>query len=287
MSQFSSHREPQRNGTNGKSPQRSADASTGDASVRDPWGSDDDLRQEMERLAAEQRQILAGVGREPQAMGTVAEHTEELELLHAENADLLRRVEELEQALLERPASEEDWTERQKEYEALLEEKSEVIRGLHQKIQELRENAAAPAAPRGSGQGAPRQQEELAVLKRQLEEQRAQLEQDEQALEQQMRQMEISMSRERAELARQRSELQRLHNDLKREMELAARDAGLRDRLVPLQRRQQEVNVRRGSMPSIELPPEDETTGLSPSASTPAKRPSSGLLGRLFGSKDA
>src|SRR5262249_56612934 len=84
--------------------------------------------------------------------------------------------------------------ERKREYEALLEEKSEVIRSLHQKLQEYQERPTA-VAPKEA---------ELVALSEQLEQDRRQLQEDEESLMQQMRQMEMTMSRERAELARQR-----------------------------------------------------------------------------------
>ena len=205
--------------------------------------------------------------------------------LRGENADLRQRLEALEQVLVERPDNEEDWTERQREYEALLEEKSEVIRNLHQKIQELREAAvSAPSGPARGGAADPAAAQELVAMKRELEEARAQLEEDEQALEQQMRQMEMAMSRERAELARQRTELTRLHNDLRHEMEQAARDAALKERLQPLQRRQQEVTTRRvPSLVEINIPAPEPPKPENPAPNP--KRPASGLFRRMFGQK--
>jgi hypothetical protein len=236
----------------------------------------------MERLAAGNRELRAAVnnGRLHGEPGDA----DEIQRLRGENAELRQRVEELEQVLLERPENEQDWVERQSEYEALLEEKSEVIRNLHQKIQELRE--AGVSAPNGStcgGAADPGTAQELVAMKRELEEARAQLEEDEQALEQQMRQMEMAMSRERAELARQRSELTRLHNDLRHEMEQAARDAALKERLQPLQRRQQEVTTRRApSIVEINLPAPEPPKPPAPSP----KRPASGIFRRIFGAKD-
>jgi hypothetical protein len=143
--------------------------------------------------------------------------------------------------------SEAGWIERQREYEALLEEKSEVIRTLHRQLQELRQNppAAAPAPPPQAPAPAA-EDSQLASLKEQLDEDRRQLSADEDALMVQMREMEMAMSRERAEVARQRTEVQRLHNDLKHELGQAARNAGLRERLLPLQRRHQELATRKG-----------------------------------------
>jgi chromosome segregation ATPase len=269
MSQLSSQREPHRNGLNGSA--RRGPEPAGDSH---DW-ADDAVRQQIERLAEDNKQLLAAMGAGSPAPGSA---DEEVELLRGENAELRQRIEELEQSLLEHV--ENDWVERQKDYEALLEEKSEVIRGLHQKIQELREAGAAHSAsgpPPSEGPADPIDEkafQDLLALKRRLEEERGQLQQDEEALEQQMRQMEMAMSRERAELARQRAELQRLHNDLKHEMEQASRDAVLRERLLPLQRRQQEVTGRKNTLADIPVAP--------PASSS--KRPGSGIFGRLFGS---
>jgi chromosome segregation ATPase len=267
---------------NNHAPRPAIDPNGSKAAAVQEWG-DDALRQEMERLAAGNRELRAAVanGRPHGEAGD----GEEVQRLRGENAELRQRVEELELALLERPETEDDWAERQREYEALLEEKSEVIRNLHQKIQELREAAAsAPSGPARGGAADPATAQELVAAKRELEEERAQLEEDAQALEQQMRQMEMAMSRERAELARQRTELTRLHNDLRHEMEQAARDAVLKERLQPLQRRQQEVSTTRRvpSLVEINLPaPEPKVENQAANA----KKPASGLFRRMFGQK--
>jgi hypothetical protein len=108
----------------------------------------------------------------------------------------------------------------------LVEEKSEVIRGLHQKIQEAQqaqESAigveSAPAGGASCSGTRLGQAEEILRLKRELEQQRRQLEQDEQDMMTQMRQMEMTMAKERAGLARQQQEVQRLQADLAREIE--------------------------------------------------------------------
>ncbi len=158
--------------------------------------------------------------------------------------------------------------EQQAEFERLLEEKSELIRALHRKLQESQDRPAAPGdTPR---------EEELMALSEELERERRQLKEDEEALMEQMGHMEVQMSRERADLARQRTELQRLQSEIRHELELAARDAALRERLAPLQRRQQEIAARR-------------TPGVTPAAAAeeapadPAPPGSSGLFRRLFG----
>jgi hypothetical protein len=90
------------------------------------------------------------------------------------------------------------------------------------------------------------------------------------------------MSRERAELARQRSELQRLHTDIRHELELAARDATLRERLAPLQRRAHDALNRRGAAPVAEAPAQPASPEAPAQRSQPS-RSSSGILRRLFG----
>jgi hypothetical protein len=192
------------------------------------------------------------------------------------NIQLRELVGELEKHLDEQRLQAE---QARKEYESLLEEKSEVIRTLHRKLQEQQDRPAIP-----SGQ-VPREQELLA-LSEELERERRQLKEDEETLMAQMREMEVTMSRERAELARQRNEVLRLQTEVRHELEMASRDAALRERLAPLQRRSQELANRRGSGP----PPPDAP---APSAAPPApaappaeparRRKDSGLFGRLFG----
>lgn len=167
--------------------------------------------------------------------------------LRADNADLRNRLQALEEIVAKHPANQgqDAWIARQHEYESLLEEKTEVIRALHLQLQELRDKDSSPTAaqPNDGGSDAAGQ---LDALQRELEESRRQLTEDEESLMRQMRAMEMAMSRERAEMARQRTELQRLHSDLKHELDVAARNAGLRERLLPLQRRHQDIATRKG-----------------------------------------
>ena len=68
---------------------------------------------------------------------------EGLSRLRKENAPTAEpELEQNEQLLHAAVASEETWLERQKEFEQLLEEKSDVIRGLHQRIRELQDGSA-------------------------------------------------------------------------------------------------------------------------------------------------
>ncbi len=210
----------------------------------------------------------------------------ELEQVRAENEELRALVLELEQALRNTAGGQEDWEARSREYEALLDEKSEVIRTLHRKVQALeqemdaRKEAPPPPVEEKRPSGPVPREEELMLLSEELERERRQLKEDEEALMEQMREMEVQMARERAEMARQRSELQRLQNDLRHELEMAARDGTLRERLAPLQRRHQDISTRRGAAPA---------SGQGHAASQqPGQQPSegarrSGILGRLFG----
>jgi hypothetical protein len=218
-------------------------------------GADDllalnDLEEELQRLSAVNEQLLQEFQqtdvKTTSAVELATPHAdaEELARLCLENATLKVRVQELE--ALGAGQGEELWLERQREYEVLLEEKSEVIRSLHQKIQETQQaqesaigGESAPASGASCSGTRLGQAEEILRLKRELEEQRRQLEEDEQDMMAQMRQMEMTMAKERAGLARQQQEVQRLQADLAREIENSSRDPELRERLHSLRRTQE------------------------------------------------
>jgi cobalamin biosynthesis Mg chelatase CobN len=242
-------------------------------------GTDDlfaftDFEEELKRLSAANQQILEEFQHQDDdpcsavADRTPSTNTEELAHVRTENAELRARVQELE--ALGSGQDEEVWLERQREYETLLEEKSEVIRLLHQRIQEVQESAiGGGSAPVGSVTTSGTklgQAEEILRLKREIEGQRRQLDQDEQEMMGQMRQMEIAMARERAQMARQRQEVQRLQADLAREIENSSRDPELRERLQTLRRAQ------------------EPKPALAPNTAAPkADQQSSGFFRRMFG----
>jgi len=163
---------------------------------------------------------------------------QELKLLREENSTLRAKADELDQLLtLALQDSEDRWTERQREYERLIEEKSEVIRTLYQKNAELRERAIqSEAAIADVPEGKLQERQELIKLQRELEQQRRQLHDDEEVMIAQLRDMELALAKDRAELARQGADIQRLQSDVKHELETAQRDKGLRERLTSLQR---------------------------------------------------
>jgi len=238
--------------------------------------NDDSLQRELGRLADETRKVRKEL--EGQLDATSATPgAEELDRLRAENAQLAGRVCDLERIAEAMQKEETAWGSRQREYEGLLEEKSEVIRDLHRRMHEHTERAPGANVPR---------EEELIALGEELERERKQLKDDEESLMQQMRQMEVGMSRERAELARQRNDFQRLQNDIRHELELAQRDATLRDRLAPLQRRHSELMNRTGGQrpqaPANVSTDAGEHTHKGETARKP-ERKDSGLFRRLFG----
>lgn len=206
---------------------------------------------------------------------------QEVEILRDENLQLRDLVTELERHLEELTAQDgnaQGLAAQQCEMEALLEEKSEHIRQLHLRIQELDQSIKNTPQP-----VAVPHEDELLRMQEELDRERRQLQDDEEAMMQQMREMEVQMARERAELARQRTDLQRLHGEIRHELELAARDATLRERLAPLQRRAQEVMNRRGSSPGAPGVPAQQTAQpVAQPVEAQAPKKDSGLLRRLF-----
>ncbi|MFO0969708.1 MAG: hypothetical protein U0793_29470 [Gemmataceae bacterium] len=233
---------------------------------------DQTLREEMKRLAQVNEELLGKAPSDPEIAVETEPDIDQAKELRDENVRLRRRVGELERALDDVAGSEDGWAEQKKEFEAILEEKSEVIRALHLKLQETQQGAASGATAKAA------ENEEIKRLRAEMAEQRAELERDEQALMQQMRQMELAMSRDRAELARQRNELQRMQAELNHEIEMASRDPGLRERLQSLQRRQQETLARKGG-----AAPAAPSREQAPQPTNGAGDKKSGFFGRLFG----
>jgi hypothetical protein len=265
-------------------PQREAGPSNPPAetgSVQDLLLDDNELRKQLETLARDNEQLLTALGIKSTASDAPLEATDEA-TRQTENRVLRARIAELEKQLGGGAPSEDAWATQQKEYEALLEEKSEVIRSLHHKIQELREVGAVETAA-SEPAGEPPQRSELEELKAQLDAEREQLRQDEEALMQQMTQMEMTMSRERAEMARQRNELQRLHSEIRHELEVAGRDATLRDRLATFQRRHQEFSGRKNVGATSEPAPAGEAQAPAAQVDPPGPKKNTGLLKRIFG----
>lgn len=210
-------------------------------------------------------------------MFTADEHLDEAHE-YSDTGNLAARIAELERLLAEETRRAEYEARQYREGIGLLEEKTDLIRELHLKVQELQ---ARPAVETRQAVVLPKE-EELLALSEELEAAREQLKEDEESLMQQMREMEVQMSRERAELARQRNELQKLHNEIRHEIETASREAVLRDRLQPLQRKHQELGRPLGfesPRPANDAP----SAPAAPPPATPAKDTRSGLFRRIFG----
>ena len=282
------------------------------SSILDLLNPDDPLQKEMEKMLAkdpsfkkavenvasetkEHRPKRAHVAQEPTPNDPYSD-SHQLLSLQKENERLQERVEELEHIVeMTTNQSDEIWQEQQREYEAMLEEKSEIIRSLYQKIQKYKDKyAAAKSAmaeheeissqmPDISGDNPLAIRQELAAMRDQIERDRMQLREDEHALEEQMRQMEISMSKERVELARQKNEIQRMYQELQREIDQADRDGNLRERLAQIQQNSRPDSHPGGSgfQPRRAMPTQQSLPEQNQQANKP--RPKSGFFGRMFG----
>ena len=198
------------------------------------------------------------------------EPPEDQDALLRENAELRQRLAQLEELLENANRATLLMQEQQSDQEKMLEEKSEVIRELHQKLMDL-QNRPGPVAP---------QEEELVALNEELERERRQLKDDEEALMAQMREMEVQMARERAELGRQRNDLQQLHNEIRHELVRASREAELRTRMQPFQRRHQDMTSPKNGEPVKTT--QEAAVGPKAAPQEP-KAKDSGLFRRLFG----
>jgi hypothetical protein len=241
--------------------------------------------------------------------GTDAEEVDpaELEKLQGENDQLRSIVEELRQQLEDLAGKGGEgggWGEREREFEAMLEEKTDRIRQLHVQIRDLEQGGSSPepAAARGEGPGddelvalsdeLERERCQLEQERKQLEDDRMQLREDEESMMRQMREMELQMAKERAELARQRNELQRLHSEIRHELELAQRDAAVNERLKMLQRKTMLETpaagngTNRGSSGDVPARKKSVANQPLPKSDKPKKDSGgSGFFGRFFGKK--
>lgn len=253
----------------------------------------DSIKKELQKLSATNQELLKAFQERPElppakpknfgSSGNIVLPVDADELArHKKECDQLRkRIAELEaRQIADTP---EAFSQQQREFEQIIEEKTETIRALHMRNQELEE------CLRGGPEGPSREQlesrhEELAQLEERIR-------RDEESLNGQAREMEMAMAKERADLARQRGDLLRLRADVEREVELASRDSGLRDRLLSLQRRPDGRPRSTNSLPA--------GNPATPTPSAPGRRPTtmaaldldaeieeapkSGLLRRLFG----
>lgn len=212
---------------------------------------------------------------------------EEVETLRLENNQLRSLCAELEQALQDATANALDPVaveERLREYEMVLDEKTETIRQLHQQLDDARNAVAeADSKPAPARQGPLPREDELLQLSEDLERERRQLQEDKQFMEDDMRRMELAMSRERAEMARQRNDLQRLNGEIRHELERLERNGALQSKMDELKAKLQDASTRRGASPqqgagrSSASPPPPTVQPQPPNTSKPS------FMGRFFG----
>jgi hypothetical protein len=211
--------------------------------------------------------------------------------MRRENIELREIIAELKQQLDQPRAAEGDsQSDKQKEFESILEEKTEIIRSLHKKIQELQAHRPATTGSQKEdellalSEELDRERCQLQQDRKQLEDERQQLMDDEELMTKQMRDMEVQMARERADFARQRSELTRIYEEIRREMENIERNGLLNQRLGQLRQRLHETGaavgapLRAGSNPTA---PVAKPAAADPSSNSAAGR--QGILGRIFG----
>jgi peptidoglycan hydrolase CwlO-like protein len=185
--------------------------------------------------------------------------------LQAENEELRAMIAELRQQLSDSGnPSQGSWEEREREYETVLEEKSEEIRLLYTQIQERERKAEEGAAARSSRPARSESgdtgdtdlntlAEELAADKARLEDEREQLRaereqlrQDEEDMERRMQEMELQTAKSRADLVKQRNELHRMYNEVRAELEQAKQNGAVSDRVESLEREAQALSSRAG-----------------------------------------
>jgi hypothetical protein len=259
------------------------------------WGSNHSHGSDPESWAGEDPELLKTLGINPRGPGGV-ESISDVEQFRHENTELRSIIAELHGQLeTARKQAEQGVQDRLKEYDSLLEEKSELIRTLHEKIQELEARPVVPQTPKEEellalSEELDRERCQLHQERRQLEEDRQQLVDDEELMTKQMRDMEVQMARERADFARQRIELNRIYEEVRREMENIERNGLLNQRLGQLRNRLQDVpSSPKGSSPC--LPP---ACAPAPSPPDDASQPATAIgepfpkrretfLGRLFG----
>jgi chromosome segregation ATPase len=208
-----------------------------------------------------------------------------VDTLQAENAELRRQCEELRAQRDADSKLHEQWRDLQEEYEARLEEKTEVIRTLHVKVEEL-EVASVPVkkTPKDEellamSEDLERERCQLQQEQRELEELRKRLTEDERAMHEQMREMEMQMARERAEFARRRTDMQRILEEIRREIDKAERNGQLNQRLRQIRDQySQNANKEEEPEPAPGVPP----APIRPAAPETQKPQDSTLLRRLF-----
>lgn len=165
---------------------------------------------------------------------------QQVEALKKDNERLRQIVEQARQRVQQAEKDAELWQAREKEYENMLEEKSELIRQLNQQLR------AQPVAQKDGPS-----EDELVALHQELQRERQIMEDDRAALEEQFRTLELQMAKERADIAKQRSEVQRLQAEFKRQMDILERESKVRGDMGEFIRLREEIqSIQSGGRPA-------------------------------------
>jgi chromosome segregation ATPase len=196
-------------------------------------------RGELLRMMAELKQ-LQEVVRSGQAP--------ELEALRRENEELRRNLAERDQAQAAPALPPEVVAER----DALRAEVDQLRRLVQEKDALLAQLKDRPATAPRTASDLETYEAELNQFRLQLEEDRRRLNEElehvrvrNQELDEANREMELELSRERVDLARERTRLERVRDEARAEMERFQRDAGVWNRLAPVQRLRDELTDRK------------------------------------------
>lgn len=215
--------------------------------------------------------------------------SDELSVLKQENEELRKLVLEMDQALRQQPPQ----TPASKpgsetEFEQILEEKSEVIRGLHSENLELKKIIAdmeerlygggASEAPLENAQGISGATAQAGQDILELQEQRDKLKREITEMEKHLCEEEVRASRERADLARQRYEIDRVKTDLEIELDKHQKDKDLRSKIIEMK------SHLSGTYPAMEPPAHKESSPESSGDGQQTAKPA-GFFQKLFGMK--
>jgi len=222
--------------------------------AEEPWGADTPTNARLGTLNPhEHKELLASLRKEPRGGSRAAQ-------LRGENEELRVAIAELRQRIDDATAPQQgSWEEREREFETILEEKSEEIRLLYMQIQEQERTQQEPAEPPpktadSDDESVNALAEELAQDQARLEEEREQVRTDreqvradEEDLERRMQEMELQTAKSRSDIVKARNELQRLYNEVRAELEQAKQGGAMSDRVANLEREAQELSrVGRG-----------------------------------------
>lgn len=209
----------------------------------------------------------------------------QVEELRKENDRFRQIIEQGRNRLAQVEREAEQWKAREREYERMLEEKSEQIRQMYQQLQmQPKTRADGPT------------EDELIALHQELQRERQVLDDDRLVMDDQFKQMEMQMSRERAEIGRERTEVRRLQAELKRQLDLLEREArGRGGDVAALAKLREELtagtaNRAPGARPLT--PPQSPTPGAIPDMPTLDRKappdegsPRKSFFGGFFGGK--